>query len=262
MRKKEENTKFVNDLLPSVVALLLIWGVFFAEKFFAFSLSKYGILPGSLVGLRGVIFSPFIHGDISHIANNSLPLAILLFYLFSVYRELAYRILVWTVLMTGIWVWISARQSYHIGASGLIYGLASFLFFSGLLRRDTRLMAVSMTVAFFYGSMIWGIFPIQAKVSFESHLWGGISGAILAIYYRKVGPQRVKYNWEQMSEDEYLRDNIQHFGEYYWDPVKHAEILRAKEEQHNTAEEGYKIVYHFTPTTFSRTDTPENEKDR
>ncbi len=247
MRKKEENTKFVNGLLPPIIALALIWIVFLVEKFLPFSLSKYGILPGSFIGLRGVVFSPFLHGDLTHIANNSLPLAVLVFYLFSVYKDLAYRIIIWSILMTGIWVWISARVSYHIGASGLIYALASFLFFSGLLRRNLRLMAVSMSVAFLYGSLIWGIFPIEEQMSYESHLWGGISGAILAIYYKKEGPQRVKYTWEELSEEEYLKDNVERFGEFYWDPEKHAEIIRAKEEQHSTAFPGYDVVYHYLP---------------
>lgn len=119
-------------------------------------------------------------------------------------------------------------------------------------------MAVSMSVAFFYGSLIWGIFPIEERVSFESHLWGAISGAILAMYYRKIGPQRIKYNWEQMSEEEYLQENIQRYGEFYWDPEKHAEIMRAKEEQHNTAPPYYNIVYHFIPD--KKADVPEGEE--
>lgn len=247
VRKQEENTKYVKDLVPSFIAVVSIWLVFFIEKLLPFSLSKYGILPGSITGLRGIIFSPFLHGDITHVAGNSLPLAILLFYLFSLYRELAFRVIIWSVIMSGFWVWVSARPSYHIGASGLIYGLAAFLFFSGLLRQNIRLMAVSMSVAFFYGSFIWGIFPIEDRVSWESHLWGSISGAVLAVYYRKVGTQKVKHNWDQMSEEEYLKDNIDRFGPFYWDPVKHAEIQRAKEEQHNTADQRYDVIYHYSP---------------
>ncbi|MES2629944.1 MAG: rhomboid family intramembrane serine protease [Bacteroidota bacterium] len=263
MRKKEENEKFVKDLLPSAIAVAIIWLVFTVEQFLPFSLAKYGILPKTAIGLRGIALSPFIHGDITHLAGNSLPLAVLLFYLFSVYRELAYRIVFWTIMMTGVWVWASARESYHIGASGIIYGLASFLFFSGLLRRNNRLMAVSMSVAFFYGSFIWGVFPIEEHISWESHLWGAVSGAVLTIYYKKEGPQRVKHVWEQMSEEEYLQDNVQRYGEFYWDPVKHAEIMRAKEEQHNTAPPQYMVIYHFVPTPQQEpTETHEIEKGR
>ena len=101
--------------------------------------------------------------------------------------------------ISGICVWLSGREAYHIGASGLVYGMAGFLFFSGILRRDSRLAAITMVIAFLYGSMVWGIFPDffpGKNISFEGHLWGLAAGVIFAIYYRKQGPQRVKYSWE------------------------------------------------------------------
>lgn len=104
--------------------------------------------------------------------------------------------------MVGIWVWVGGRSGYHIGASGLVYGLASFLFFSGVIRNDIRLLAISLLVVFLYGSMIWGIFPIFPQVSWESHMLGGISGLVLAIYYRKYGPQKKVYEWELEEEEE------------------------------------------------------------
>ncbi len=99
-------------------------------------------------------------------------------------------------LFTGFWVWLAARDSSHIGASGLIYGFVCFLFFSGLLRKDTRLMAVSFLVTFLYGSMVWGILPVDQSISWESHLFGSIAGIFCAIYYRAEGPQRTKAQWE------------------------------------------------------------------
>lgn len=247
MRKKEESTKFVKALLPSVLALCLIWGVFLTEHILGVSFARFGLFPRTFSGLRGILLSPFIHGDITHIANNSLPLAVLLFYLFSLYRELSWKILLWSTLMTGLWVWVAARPSYHIGASGIIYALTFFLFASGLIRRHTQLMAVSMSVAFFYGSLIWGIFPLIEEYSWESHLFGGLSGVVLALYYRKVGLQRVKPLWEQMSEEEYLRENITRFGEFYWDPVKQAEMRKA-EEQQDVSYPGWSVVYHYVET--------------
>jgi hypothetical protein len=105
-------------------------------------------------------------------------------------------------LFTGFWVWLLARESAHIGASGLIYGLVCFLFFSGILRKDTRLMAVSLLVTFLYGSMVWGILPIDQSISWESHLFGSVAGFFCAIYFRHEGPQRPKAQWEIDEEIE------------------------------------------------------------
>ncbi len=249
MRKAEENIKFVKSLIPSAIALLGIWGVFVLEKYLPFSLVKYGIYPRTLFGLKGILFSPFIHGDLTHVLGNSLPLAVLLFYLSMFYRNLFLRIVLWSVLMTGFWVWASARPSYHIGASGVIYALLAFLFFSGIIRQNRTLLVVSLTVAFFYGSLFWGIFPLEQKVSWESHLCGAISGAVLAIYYRKVGYQRTLYPWQTMSEKDYLAENIQLYGDYYWDPLKQEELQRKQEHQNSTALGDYKVIYHFKPGT-------------
>jgi membrane associated rhomboid family serine protease len=241
----KEKLNIVKSLAPSLVFLSLIWIVFAVEKLTHISFASWGIYPGSVVGLRGIVFSTFIHGDITHIANNSLPLGVLIGYLFTFYRQLAWRVIVFSILMSGFWVWASARPSYHIGASGLIYALTAFLFASGLIRRNLTLMAVSLTIAFLYGSMIWGIFPLEQRVSWESHLWGSLSGGILAVYFRKVGDQRVPYPWETVTEEEYLRDNIVKYGEFYWDPAKQAEIRRAQEEQHHTFSDGVEVVYFY-----------------
>ena len=108
-------------------------------------------------------------------------------------------------IFTGIWVWIVARDAYHIGASGLIYGLAAFLFVSGIIRKNPRLMAITLLIAFLYGGLIWGIMPDfypEKNISFESHFWGLVVGAVLAFYYRKLGPQKKKYDWEYEEEEE------------------------------------------------------------
>lgn len=105
-------------------------------------------------------------------------------------------------LFTGFWVWLAARKEAHIGASGLIYGLVCFLFLSGILRKDTRLLAVSLLVTFLYGSLVWGILPVDQSISWESHLFGSIAGFFCAIYYRKLGPQRPKAQWEIEEEME------------------------------------------------------------
>jgi len=165
--------------------------------------SSYGILPGKVSGLRGILFSPFIHGDFNHLINNSFPLLILGTALFYFYRSIAFRIVFWSYLLAGFYTWIAARQSYHIGASGLVYALFGFILISGFIRRHIPLIAISFLVVFLYGSLIWGIFPLDQKVSWEGHFWGLFVGLILALYYRKQGPQRKKYQWEdELDEDE------------------------------------------------------------
>jgi membrane associated rhomboid family serine protease len=115
---------------------------------------------------------------------------------FYFYSEVAVKVLFWTYLLTGFFVWIAGREAWHIGASGLVYGLASFLFFSGIIRRYYRLIALSLLIVFLYGSMVWGMLPdLYKNVSWESHMLGFISGIILSVWYRNEGPQRPVYDW-------------------------------------------------------------------
>jgi membrane associated rhomboid family serine protease len=125
--------------------------------------------------------------------------------LFYFYKEIAWPVLLFLYLLTGIWVWALARgTAAHIGASGIIYGMASFLFFSGIIRREAPLMVITLLVTFLYGGLIWGIFPQffpAQRISWESHLMGLLAGIVLAIYFRKSGPQRKKYEWEDEDSD-------------------------------------------------------------
>lgn len=155
-----------------------------------------GIRPRTLEGLFGIFSAPFIHGDLDHILSNTLPIFLVGTGLIYFYREIAWRVIGMIWLFTGFWVWLMARPESHIGASGLIYGFVFFLFFSGLLRKDTRLMAVSMLITFLYGSMVWGILPVNQLISWESHLAGSVAGIFAAIYFRHEGPQRPKAQWE------------------------------------------------------------------
>ena len=181
--------------------VLGFWFVFLIENILDNHFAKYGIFPRTLEGLRGIIFSPFIHGSLEHIFANSVPFFVLSVALFYFYRNLAWRIFWLIYLFSGICVWVGAREAWHIGASGLIYGLGSFLFFSGILRNDVKLLTISIIVVFLYGGMFWGMFPIEPGISRESHLWGAISGFVLSIFYRKHGPQRSHFDWED-EEDE------------------------------------------------------------
>jgi len=195
---------------PSTLAIplyfvLILWLVFWFEVKYGFNLNKFGIYPRTFKGLRGVIFSPFIHGDIKHLYHNSIPLFVLLFSLVYFYRDIALKIFLYGTLITGILTWIIARKSYHIGASGIIYLLFSFIFFSGIIRKNFRLIAVSLVVIFLYGSMVWYLLPVKENISWEGHVSGFMAGIFFAYYYRKYGPQKFRYDWEK---DDYEKDDF------------------------------------------------------
>lgn len=186
---------YLSMFFPAVF-LLLLWLVFFVDMSMKLDLVYHGLFPRKISGLQGILFGPLIHGGIKHIVANSLPLFALSSLLFYFYRNLSFKVLAICYLFSGVLVWIIGRPSYHVGASGIIYGLAAFLFVSGLIRKHLGLMAISFLVAFQYGSMIWGIFPIEDKVSWESHLSGMVIGVGLAWYYRNRGPKGSRLFWE------------------------------------------------------------------
>ena len=186
-----------------------MWMVKLVEYNFGISFADYGVRPKSLSGLKGILFSPFIHKDFSHLINNSYPILILGGMLFSFYKKIAAQLFLWLFFIAGFWLWIIGRPSFHIGASGIIYALASFLFISGIIRKNPRLAAVSMLIIFLYGSMIWGVLPTKEHISWEGHLSGFMAGIIVAIFYRNEGPKRKKYQWEidEELEEEFLKEN-------------------------------------------------------
>jgi len=199
-----EKRKLINSIIIPIAILLLIWLVKLGEIIFNTNLVFLGIYPLKAEGLWGVICSPLIHADLNHLYANSIPLFVLSAALFYFYEEIAFKIFLYIYFTTNIWVWIVAREAWHIGASGLIYGLFAFIFVSGILRKNSRLMALSLFVIFLYGGLIWGIFPnnFQKEISFESHLMGLIAGLIFAFYFKKEGPQKTEYQWEEEDNDD------------------------------------------------------------
>ncbi|WP_019540305.1 rhomboid family intramembrane serine protease [Proteiniphilum acetatigenes] len=194
-------------LLPAIVFVVLVWVAFIVDYagVFTWDFSRLGILPGVVDGLVGIIFSPFIHSSFSHLLSNTLPLLILIWFLFYFYSKIAFGAFICLWLSSGFLTWIIGRGSYHVGASGLVFGLLFFLFFSGIFRKYIPLVAVSLIVAFIYGSTIWSIFPItemvDASISWEGHLSGAISGLIFAIVFRKQGPQKPEVVWEEDNDE-------------------------------------------------------------
>ena len=196
----EKKRVYLSIIFPAFFVTLL-WLIKVIEIFDKSSLWYHGIYPRSIGGIPGIILSPLIHGNINHLLDNSIPLFFLTWALFYFYNKVSYRVFFIIWFFSGIAVWIFARPSYHIGASGLIYGLGSFLFFSGIIRQNINLLAISLLVAFLYGSMVWGIFPYRQGISWESHLAGGTAGFLLSLVYRTIGPEPTRHIWDEDDEE-------------------------------------------------------------
>lgn len=198
----EEKKRFTYSLIFPLFFLFILWSVKLVEVFMNLDFAFLGIFPLKAKGLIGILTAPLIHSDFEHLIANSIPILILGTGVFYFYNKVAFKVFFLSYFIANIWIWFGARQAYHIGASGLVYSFASFLFFSGVFGRNMKLMAISLLVVFLYGSMIWGVLPIQPHVSWESHLMGGIAGMVLAIYFRSYGPKRKVYSWEFEDEED------------------------------------------------------------
>ena len=208
--------KYSIFILPASFVLVL-FVVEWIEHTYGMRFAKYGVLPRSLEGLKGVLLSPFIHSDWKHLTNNALPLFVLTSTLGFFYKGIAKEVFLWSWLMSGLWLWAIGRPSFHIGASGLLYALASFLFFSGFIRKHTKLMSISMFVVFLYGGMVWGIFPMKKHISWEGHLAGALAGLILAYWFKDNGPPKQVYQYEI---DELLEEQEQTYNYEYKEQEK------------------------------------------
>ena len=184
-----------------ILFVILIWLIFWVEFRFNIDLKSFGIQPRKLEGISGIIFSPFLHSSLEHLFNNSIPLFLLSSAIFFFYRTISWKIIFFGVLLSGLLTWIIGRDSTHIGASGLIYVLISFIFFKGIISKNFNLMALSLIVVFIYGGTIWYIFPIKSNMSWEGHLSGFIIGILLALLFKKNTPINKVYKWENEDYD-------------------------------------------------------------
>ncbi len=200
--EKAEKRIFKVSLLIPALFVVFFWLVKIVESAMSYRLYFHGVYPRTTEGLSGIVLSPFIHGDFSHLANNSATFMVLGTALFFFYRKLALRIFSLNYFMSGAILWLIGRESWHIGASGVIYGMAAFLFLSGLFRHDMRLLTISLIITFLYGSMFWGLLPIDPRISWDGHLAGACSGTLLSLWYRNQGPPRKKFDWEEMPDED------------------------------------------------------------
>ena len=194
---KQARANFRLALKIALLFLAALWLVFLLDAVLGLKLIRFGLRPGSIPGLTGVVTAPLLHGNVEHIFSNSMPLIISLTAILYFYPNSSLRVIPMIWLGSGLLAWLIGRPSMHIGASGFIYGLLAYVFLSGILRRDMRSVAVSLLVGFLYGSMIWGVLPIRAHMSWELHLSGGVMGVLLAFVYRKWDRvPLVRYDWE------------------------------------------------------------------
>jgi membrane associated rhomboid family serine protease len=191
-----------NSILISAFSMGLLWCVKSSEYIFNIDLSWLGVYPQTLSGLLGILTAPLVHGSLEHIFNNTLPMLILGTLLLYGYPKSRWRVLGTVWLLSGLGVWLFARQSYHIGASGLSHGIFFYLLVVSIFRRDKRSVAIMMAAFFMYGGMTMTIFPREESISFEYHFFGALAGTLSALLWHKLDPKpKVKtYEWENQPD--------------------------------------------------------------
>jgi len=199
-------------IFPLLLLLLMVI-VFWVESQFNLNFNYLGIYPRRIIGLRGVLFSPFIHGDMKHLFNNSIPFLVLTSALFYFYRNIRWKVLIYGAILTGVLTWLIGRPSLHIGASGIIYMLTSFLLFRGIFSKQYQLTALSFIVIFLYGGLIWYVFPVDEKISWEGHLSGFIIGLLFSLLFNKETLKNKKYHWENENYNPEEDPFMQHFDD-------------------------------------------------
>ena len=209
-QKMSAKSNFSRALRTTLGLTAIIWGIHIFQYVTRIDLGTLGIYPRETFGLKGILFSPFIHANWGHLLSNTPPLMVLTGLLFFFYRKFAWSVFVTLYLLTGLAVWLLARESFHIGASGLIYALVSFIFWTGLFRRNVKSIILALLVGMVYGSMFLGIVPNQApNISWESHLLGGVMGIVVAYLYRHQteedeAPKVYDYETEEHTPEHFL----------------------------------------------------------
>jgi membrane associated rhomboid family serine protease len=202
---KVDRTRILDAFFVSFFLLVLCWSVFIMDEYLGYQLKQWGLRPRVLEGLRGIFTVHFLHGDLEHIAQNSLALFVLNSFLFYFYRSIALPVFLTLFIASPALLWFAGRDGNHIGASVLIYAEFAFLFVSGLIRRNPLLLRVALVVVLYYGSLVWYVFPVDKKVSWEGHACGFFMGVVAAFWWRSKGPQRKIYQYEldpELPDDE------------------------------------------------------------
>jgi membrane associated rhomboid family serine protease len=183
--------------------VVVLWLVQLVNAALGVGPDDLGVRPRDVRGLTGVLFAPLVHAGFGHLVANTAPLLVLGTAMLYLYPDASLRVLPAIYFGPGVAVWLFARGGDHVGASGLVYGLASYVFVAGVIRRDRRAIATSLLVSFLYGALVWGVLPIEPHVSWETHLAAALIGIALAIALRRRdAPVRVRYTWEDERDEE------------------------------------------------------------
>ncbi len=152
-------------------------------------LNQFAILPRETSHLSGIVISPFLHGSLWHYLSNIVPVCLFSYFLLQWGKPRYFTVSAFIIVVTGLLVWLLGRSAFHLGASGLIYGYFGFLLVAGFLSKKPRLILISIVVGFFYGGMIFGVLPLKSFISWESHLFGLLSGFAAAMIWAKPEKQ-------------------------------------------------------------------------
>ena len=223
----DENREFRYAVTYSIVLTAIPWVVQIIGAAFSLRLKQYGLQPLELNGLIGIFTMPLLHADWEHLISNTPALVLLIFGAFLFYKHGAWRILLYLYMISGLFTWFMGRSSIHIGASGIVYALAAFHFFSGMIKKVPRQRAFALLVAFLYGGFIWAFFPtlyMGTSISWEGHLSGALAGIILAVYLRDEGPKPPVSPF--LDEDEEPNGN-----DSYWNQPVEDEVKEIKNEK-------------------------------
>jgi membrane associated rhomboid family serine protease len=183
------------------VGILVIIQIF--SSIFGLELGVYGVYPRDLTGFRGVFLSPLLHSGWPHLISNSPPLFFMSAMILFFYKKIGFKAITMIYILTGIAVWLFGRSVFHIGASGVVYGLVAFVAWSGIFRRNIKAIALSLIVVFYYGSMFMGILPGQEGISWESHLLGALVGIFVAYWFKsdiEKDEEKKEFEWEKEPE--------------------------------------------------------------
>ena len=200
----EQKKRIIDSISTPLQFILLIWAIHFFHIITGMDFGKYGIFPRELFGLRGIIFSPLIHSDLQHLISNSAPMFFLSVMIVYFYPRVANRSMLMIYLLTGLAVWVFGRRVFHIGASGVVYGLVSFVFWMGIFRRSMKSIILALIVTVLYSGYFLGILPNQEGISWESHLLGGIVGIFTAYWFKEqieMDEEEQKHSWDDEPLD-------------------------------------------------------------
>jgi membrane associated rhomboid family serine protease len=207
---KAQGRLFSTSLKAALSIIAVIWIIHLFQVIFDLPLFKFGgLFPREIFGIKGIFLSPFLHGDWMHLVNNSIPLIVMITIIGFFYRKVAVSSIFYIYLLTGISVWFFGRSVYHIGASGVVYGLVSFVFWAGIFLRNGKSIVLALIIAVLYSGMFLGVLPNEEGISWESHLIGGIVGIFVAFIFRhkmrRLYRERPKV-WEEEEPQKYFFD--------------------------------------------------------